>query len=568
MLEIIIILAATLLLAWPLGAYMAAVMRGDASRLDRFFGVVERPIYRVLGVNPASGMNPTQYIVALLMLSVLLLLLGLLILTTQSHLPLNPAQVPNMNWHQALHTVISFLTNTDQQHYSGQAQLSYFSQMTVIVGLQFISPIMGLAIAVATLRAFFPEAKLQQQLDAVPSLRQKWQSFNVGNFWVDCIRAAIRIFLPLSLLLSLLLSSQGVPSTLSNTVSVHTLETPSVVQALPLGPVAPMVAIKQLGSNGGGWYGPNSTVPFENPTPFSNALQSMAILLIPIAIIFMLGFFTRRKKLAVFVFSVMAVMSVISTVAALLLETHSGLSILSMEGKEQRIGVLASAFWATITTQVNNGSVNMMHDSAAPFTGVVMFANMLINAIWGGIGCGLQQFWVYLLLAVFLSGLMTGRSPELFSHKIDAAEIKLLAILILLQPLVILGFSALALSIPSITANSNPGAHGISQVIYEYTSAFANNGSGFEGLGDNTLWWDLSCSLTLLLGRFPALIIPLLIAVRLSCKRRIPTGQGSLQLETVVFGGTLIAIIVMLTLLQFMPVLVLGPITDAILLAH
>jgi len=242
--------------------------------------------------------------------------------------------------------------------------------------------------------------------------------------------------------------------------------------------------------------------------------------------------------------------------------------VLAMEGKEVRLGVESSAIWASLTTQVNNGSVNMMHDSAAPLTGLTTLANMLINAIWGGVGCGLQQFLVYLLLAVFIAGLMTGRTPELFGRKIEAPEVRLLAVLVLLQPFVVLGLTALALAVPGLAGNSNPGFHGISQVLYEYTSAFSNNGSGFEGLGDATPWWNLSASAALLLGRYPALVLPLAIAALLARKRQAPEGPGTLHIETPTFALTLIGIVVILTLLQFMPVLALGPIAEHLSLAH
>jgi K+-transporting ATPase ATPase A chain len=262
-------------------------------------------------------------------------------------------------------------------------------------------------------------------------------------------------------------------------------------------------------------------------------------------------------------------MSVASTTLMLWSEAHSAstASAALMEGKEVRIGADASALWAALTTQTSNGSVNAMHDSLAPLSGLVTLVNMLINAIWGGIGCGLQQFIVYLLLGVFLAGLMTGRTPELFGRKIEAREVQLLALLILLQPLVLLSMTALALALPQFTANSNPGFHGISQVFYEYTSAFANNGSGFEGLGDGTYWWNLTCSLVLVLGRYPALIVPLIVASRLAAKRRAPESAGSLQIETPTFALTLVAVIVILTVLQFMPALVLGPIAEHLSMA-
>jgi K+-transporting ATPase ATPase A chain len=376
----------------------------------------------------------------------------------------------------------------------------------------------------------------------------------------------VRFLLPLCLVWSLALTSQGVPATLDGGPVATPIDktTEMAEQKIPLGPVAPMVAVKQLGTNGGGWYGPNSSVPLENPTPFSNVLETLAIILIPVSIAFMVGSFTGRRKFTALVFGTMLTMSAISTGAAVWSERYSATSndIALMEGKEVRFGAAPSALWGALTTQTSNGSVNAMHDSLAPLTGLVTIGNMLVNSIWGGIGCGLQQFLVYLLLSVFLAGLMTGRTPELFGRKIEAHEVKLLAVLVLLQPLALLGFTAITLAVPSITGNSNPGFHGISQVFYEYTSAFANNGSGFEGLGDATTWWNLSATLMLLLGRYPALIIPLAIAASLARKRVAPDGVGTLQIETPTFALTLIAVVVILTLLQFMPVLVLGPVAD------
>ena len=339
---------------------------------------------------------------------------------------------------------------------------------------------------------------------------------DVGNYWADVIRPAVRFLLPLCLVWSLALTSQGVPATLQGGPVATPVDASAQMaeQKIPLGPVAPMVAIKQLGTNGGGWYGPNSAVPLENPTPFSNLLETLALILIPVSIAFMVGSFTGRRKFTALVFGTMLTMSLVSSGTAMWSESLSGTSsdIALMEGKEVRFGAAPSALWAAFTTQTSNGSVNAMHDSLAPRTGLVTISNMLVNAIWGGVGCGLQQFLVYLLLSVFLAGLMTGRTPELFGRKIEAHEVKLLAALVLLQPLALLAFTAITLAVPSITGNSNPSFHGISQVFYEYVSAFANNGSGFEGLGDATYWWNLSASLMLALGRYPALIIPLAIA--------------------------------------------------------
>lgn len=556
MAEFALVLALALLLGWPLGRYLAAVMRGAPMRGDALFLRVERPLYRLLGVDPRQGMTWGRYVRAFLLSNGLLAVLVWTVLMTQAWLPLNPDDVVNLRWDLALHTTVSFLTNTNQQHYSGQAQLSYFAQMTGVVGLQVISPMMGLALLVATLRALFGG----RQTDAAGG------TVDVGNYWADVIRPTVRVLLPLAALTALLLTQQGVPATLQPAVVVVPLDAQAGMtqQHIPLGPVAPMVAIKQLGTNGGGWYGPNSAVPLENPTPLSNAVQMLGILLLPVAVVCMLTAFTGRRRLTALVLGTMLLLSLLSAGGAIFLEQAPGAlaEATRMEGKEVRFGSQTSALWAAWTTQTSNGSVNTMHDSMAPLTGLVLLGNMLVNAVWGGIGCGMQQFLVYLLLTVFLAGLLTGRTPELWGRRVEAPEVRLLAILVLLQPLVLLGLTALTLAVPELSGHSNPGFHGLTQVFYEYTSAYANNGSGFEGLGDGTLWWNLSTTVALLLGRYPALILPLMVAARLGAKRRVPEGAGTLQVETPTFALTLIAVMVILTLLQFMPVLVLGPVAE------
>jgi potassium-transporting ATPase potassium-binding subunit len=573
MLEFILLLVIVTILAYPLGKYLACIMQNREMKIDPLFNWIEKPIYAALGTNPKQGMNVKTYSLSFVISCLVIGLVTWLLFMFQANLPLNPNHAPNMSWDLALHTMVSFLTNTNQQHYSGQSQLSYLSQMVGIVGLQIITPMMGLAMVVATLRALFsPSAQDLSAVDHQIPFGRKVQKINVGNYWADVIRPTFRFLIPLCMVWSLLLNSQGIPATFQGGPEVQVLDQSSELktQKIPLGPVAPMVAIKQLGSNGGGWYGPNSSVPLENPTPLSNFLEMIAILLIPVAMIFMLGFFTKRAKFAGFVFGSMLFMSVISATTAIWSESLSSTAtqLYAMEGKEIRFGEASSALWAAVTTQVNNGSVDMMHDSASPLTGLVALANMLINAIWGGIGCGLQQFIIYLFLAVFIAGLMTGRTPELFGRKIEAGEIKLLAVVILIQPIVILSLTSIALFFPELTGNSNPQYHAVSQVLYEYVSAFANNGSGFEGLADNTVWWNVTCVIALLLGRFPTLVIPLIIAARLAAKRQAPESKGSLKVETPTFAFTLIAIVVMLTLLQFMPVLVLGPIADHLLLVQ
>ena len=559
MTETIVILLASIALAWPLGLYLARLMRGTPMRIDVLFHWIEKPLYRVLGVDPNHSMSWRGYVLAFLISNLVLAMLTQTVFMTQAWLPLNPDNIPNLRWDTALHTMVSFLTNTNQQHYSGQAQLSYFSQMTGITGLQVITPMMGLALAVATLRALF--AKAPTAVEGSTPVR-----VTVGNYYADVVRLCLRFLLPLCLVWTLLLTWQGVPSTLDAGPQATPIDASAGMetQKIPLGPVAAMVAAKQLGANGGGWYGPNSSVPLENPTPLSNALELIGILLIPIAIIFMIGSFTGRRRFGALVFGCMLGMSLLSTFGSLWLEGHgaTAASPLLMEGKEARFGAEGTALWATLTTQVQNGSVNGMQDSMSPLTGMVSLVNMLISAIWGGIGCGLQQFLVYIMMSVFLAGLMTGRTPELFGRKLETPQVRLLAVLILLQPITLLGLTALTLAVPGLAGTSNPGFHGISQVFYEYVSAYANNGSGFEGLADNTVWWNLSCALVLALGRFPILIIPLVIASQLAAKRQAPQSAGSLQIETPTFALTLVCVIVVLTVLQFMPALVLGPVAD------
>lgn len=570
MIEILLVMTVAVALGWPIGRYMARVMRGDPVPGDRLFLPIERVILRMLGSAAQGGMTWRGYALAFLSANLALAIPVWGLFMGQGALPLNPDGVPGMSWDLALHTMVSFLTNTNQQHYSGQAQLSYLSQMAGVTGLQVITPMFGLAMLVATLRGLFGGRAAMVDEEAAPV---EGDERDVGNFWVDVVRAALRILLPLCAALALLLAWQGVPATLAGGAEATPIDASAgmAAQKIPVGPIAPMVAVKQLGTNGGGWYGPNSSVALENPTPLSNFLQTLSIVLLPIAIAFMIGPFTGRRKFGALVFGTMLLMSLASSTAALVAETAAQPSgapdALAMEGKEVRNGVLASAFWGALTTQTSNGSVNAMHDSMAPLGGAVQMTNMLINGIWGGIGCGALQFIVYLLLAVFLAGLMTGRTPELFGRKIEAPEVRWLALLILLQPLAILGFTAATLSLPGVSGHSNPGFHGISQVFYEYTSAFANNGSGFEGLADNTVWWNTTASIVLVLGRFPALLVPLIVAGLLARKRVVPESAGALRIESPTFALTLVAIVLILTVLQFLPALVLGPVSDHLMLA-
>jgi K+-transporting ATPase ATPase A chain len=565
MIELSVILALTVLLAWPLGRYLAAVLGQSSTRIDRVFAPVENALYRVLGTNPARGMTTRGYTRAFLGTNLVLGVVIYLVLLFQHLLPLNPDGIGALTWDTALHALVSFLTNTNQQHYSGQAQLSYLSQLAGLVTLQVVTPMMGLCIAAAMLRAFMGGHNA--------ATAKEGEARDVGNYYADLVRLTLRVMLPLCLIVSTFLAWQGVPSTFDGAQTATPIDAAGEMseQRIAVGPVAPMVASKQLGTNGGGWYGPNSTVPLENPTPLSNLIQTVSILLLPIAVVFMLGRFTGRRHLTPFVFAVMATLSLALLAGAVFSEQQANAAAQglaaegqNMEGKEVRFGANASALWATLTTQTSNGSVNTMHDSLNPAAGAVTLSGMIVNAIWGGIGCGMVNFFVYVLATVFLAGLMIGRTPELFGRKLETGEIRLLSLVILLQPLLVLGATAIALANPALTGISNPGFHGVSQVFYEYTSAYANNGSGFEGLGDATPWWNLSCVVLLLAGRYAALLIPLAIAGRLAVKRVAPETSSTLRIENVSFGLTLIAVIVVLTLLCFLPALVMGPIGEAL----
>lgn len=563
--EIILILAITVALAWPLGRYLALALGDGSPRLDRLFGPVERVVYRLIGVDPAKGMTWKAIARAFVGTNLVLAAVVMAIFMGQGVLPLNPDGLPGLSWDLALHTMVSFLTNTNQQHYSGQAQLSYLSQLAAITTLQVLTPAMGLAIGLAVLRGLFGGRDQATAGEGEPR--------DLGNYYVDVVRSSLRVLLPLAMAWSLLLTWQGVPNTLdgAKTVTPIDAEAGMARQVIPVGPVAPMVAIKQLGTNGGGWYGPNSAVPLENPTPLSNLFETVAILLLPMAIVLMIGRFTGRRKLSALVFGVMATFSLAFIAASVASEQQPNAAVAglaaegpNMEGKEQRFGPAASALWSTLTTQTSNGSVNAMHDSLNPVAGGVAISGMLVNAVWGGVGCGLVGFLVYLLVTVFLSGLMIGRSPEFFGRKLEVPEMRLLSVLVLLQPVLLLAATAISLANPGMAGNSNPGMHGVSQVLYEYASAFANNGSGFEGLGDATAWWNLSCVVLLLAGRYAALLIPLAVAGRLAAKRVAPVTVGTLDIETPTFAATLVAVIVLLTLLCFLPVLALGPIGEAL----
>ena len=562
--QVVLVYLLALGLAWPLGRYMAAVYSRD-TMLDRAFGWIERPLYRLAGVDPNRPMDWRDYARAILKLHAFLAVGVFALLVFQGHLPLNPDHVRGMRWDLALHTAASFLTNTDQQHYAGQTQLSYLAQMLAIVTLQVVTPATGVAALAAIVRTLLGRAEDRG--------RTTDGQVSVGNFHADLVRGIVRLLLPLAFGLALVLAWQGVPSTFHGAQTVHTLDPAASLheQHVPVGPVAPMVSIKQIATNGGGWYGANAATPLSNPTPLTNFLETVAIILLPMACVVMAGYLGRRMRLAGGILVIMMVLSVTLSGLAIGAERQpnpafAGLAAPgpNLEGKEVRIGATASALWASLTTQTSNGSVNATHDSLNPLGGLAALMGMFVNATFGGVGVGLINFLVFMLLAAFLGSLMIGRSPEFLGRPIETKEIKLISVTLLIQPLLSLGMTAAAFALPGVAHNSNPGFHGVSQVLYEYASAFANNGSGFEGLGDATTWWNLSCTVNLILGRFIPILAPLAIAAHLASKRTAPRGRGSLDVQTPTFGVLALCVIVMFALLSFLPVLVLGPIAEAL----
>lgn len=565
MTEVILMYAVPLLLAWPLGRYMAAVFTNQTNRLDRVFGPIERVLYRIGGIDPDSSMDWRAYGKALLKLNLFVGLTTFLIFSFQGWLPLNPDGMQNLNWDLSLHTMISFLANTNQQHYSGQAQLSYFSQMFGITAMQVITPMVGLAALAAIART------LLGRTDETP--RTEDGRVTVGNFYTDLFRGIVRIMLPIAFITALLLVWQGVPATFEGAQTVNTLD-PAIElqqQRVAVGPMASEVAISKLGTNGGGWYGTNTATPLEAPTPLANFIQTISLILIPLACVFMVGFMTGRRRLTTGILTIMLVFSCLFTGALVWSENQPNAAFEgivasgpNMEGKELRIGPTASAVYAGFTTQTSNGSVNSMLDSLNPLSGAVTLMDMWMNVTFGGIGVGLMNFLLFGLLAAFLGSLMIGRSPEFLGRPLETKEIKLVSIALLIQPLLILGMTALTFAFPSVVNNSNPGFHGVSQVLYEFTSAFANNGSGFEGLGDATIWYNVTTSINLLIARFIPILAPLAIAAHLAGKRVAPAGRGSLEIATPTFGVLTMGVIVMFALLSFLPMLVLGPIAEAL----
>jgi K+-transporting ATPase ATPase A chain len=555
-LGVVVLFILTVVLAIPLGRYFPNVFKGEKTWLD-FMAPVENFIYRICKINPVKSMDWKENVKASLILNLIFFLWAMTILLTQRWHPFwNPDNISSMEPTTAFNTAVSFMTNTNLQHYSGETGASYLTQLFVFCFLQFVSAATGIAAMALLFRGVIQR-----------------QASDLGNFYVLFLKSCTRILLPLAIVVAVFLVLRGTPSTFEGAAEVITMQGDTVNVAR--GPVAPMVAIKQVGTNGGGYFGPNSTHPFENPDYLTNMVENFAILIIPIALVFAFGFYIRKPKVGYAFFAAMTVVFITFASITVYLEsqgnpmiTNMGIdnSLGSMEGKEVRIGPAASAFWGVSTTSTSNGSVNSMHDSQTPLSGGIYILDMMINAIYGGVGVGFINFFVFVIIAVFISGLMVGRTPELFGKKIEAKEVKIAALVAILHPFLILTGTAIASHIqtgnPDIGWLANPSFHGFSEMLYEVTSSAANNGSGFEGLGDATPFWNILCGVCMLLGRFIPIIGPLAIAGSLASKKYIPESAGTLKVESPAFIAVLLSVIIIIAALSFFPALALGPIAE------
>ncbi len=554
---IIIMFLATVALAIPLGSYIGKVYNGNSTWADPIFNPLDKIFFKFTGINPSNEMNWKQHLAALLTINLLWFLFSMFILMNMGWLPLNPDGNPSMGADLAFNTTISFVSNTNLQHYSGESGVSYLGQMVLML-FQFISAAAGMAVCAVVFMAM--KEKTTEKL---------------GNFYNFFIKSCTRVLLPLSIVVATILLFNGTPMTFKGKQQFVSLQGDTV--NVSRGPAAAMVAIKQLGTNGGGFFGTNSAHPLENPNYFTNMVENVSIILIPIAMVFALGFILKRKRFAWMVFGVMTIGFLLLLIPTIHNEASGNHAISkigitqplgSMEGKEVRLGSAASSFWAITTTCTSNGSVNAMHDSLTPLSGMFAMLGMMVNSFYGGVGVGFLNFYIFIIIAVFISGLMVGRTPEFLGKKIEAKEMKIAAIIALLHPLLILSATALSSWLyahhPTAYAGwlNNPGNHGFSEMLYEYTSSSANNGSGFEGLGDNTPFWNISCGIVMLLSRFLPIIGPLAIAGILAKKKFVPPSAGTLQTDTGTFGIMVFAVILIIAALSFFPALALGPIAE------
>lgn len=574
MFQILITLLIFLIIIFPIGNYLYKITLNKQTCLDSIFDRFDSLIFKVLKIDK-NDMDWKQYAKTLLLVNACLVFVGYLVLRVQSFNLFNPNKIPSMEESLSFNTIISFMTNTNLQHYSGESGLSYFSQMFVITMMMFTSAATGYAACVAMIRGILGK--------------------KMGNFYVDFIKIITRFLLPASIIVGIILVSQGVPQNLNSNMIVSTIEGKN--QQIASGPVAALESIKHLGTNGGGFFGANSSTPFENPNIISNIIELLSMMILPASCIFIFGKMAydnskekainnddhksiksiNRKHILIgkegrTVFVAMSILFLIGLGICYFSESHgingatlSGISqnLGNMEGKEMRFGISQSTLFTTVTTSFTTGTVNNMHDTLTPLGGMVPLINMMMNVVFGGAGVGLMNMLIYAILAVFICGLMIGKTPEYLGKKIEGNEMKLAALSIIIHPLLILGFTALAVSVNGgVQGITNPGFHGLSQVLYEFSSSAANNGSGFEGLSDNNLFWNITCGLVMFLGRYLSIIIQLAIAGSLSKKVNVNETIGTLKTDNLTFSIIIVIVVYIFSALTFLPVLALGPIAE------
>ncbi len=581
MLQIVLTLILYLLLLIPVGNYVYRIAAGKHTFADPVMDRVDHAIYKLCGVNPERSMDWKRYAGTLVGTNLVMILLGYLILRLQSLLFLNPNGIGSMDPSLSFNTIISFMTNTNLQHYAGETGLSYLSQMLVIIFMMFVSAASGYAACIAFIRGLAGRTSDQ-----------------VGNFYSDLVRIITRVLLPFSILTGLLLVWQGVPQNFSGNIVVDTVE--GARQIIATGPVAALESIKHLGTNGGGFLGANSSTPIENPTILTNLIELWSMMLLPGACVVTFGrmvhdrrtepgtgstipqpvrhsltarFFGKEGRS---IFAAMGILFLIGLAVCfwaesqgnpLLSELGLSQSMGSMEGKEVRFGTAQSSLFTAVTASFTTGTVNNMHDTLTPLGGMVPLLHMMLNVVFGGKGVGLMNMIMYAILAVFICGLMIGRTPEYLGKKVEGREMKLVALCIIIHPLLILSFTALAVTVPAGLAGiTNPGYHGLTQVLYEYASSAANNGSGFEGLADNSFFWNITTGAVMFLGRYLPMVLQLAVAGSLMKKRFVNETTGTLHTDGIGFAVILVFVVYIFAALTFFPVLALGPIAEQLTL--
>jgi len=559
---IIVSFVLTVLLAYPLAKYIAKLYSGEKTWLD-FMKPVERLIYKLAGINSGQAMNWKDFLKAMLTINMLWLVYAFFMFLYQAHLPFNPDGNPNMTADLSFNTAISFVVNCNLQDYSGETGVTYLTQLFVITFLQFVSAATGIACLIALFNG----------------LKEKTTN-NLGNFWQIFTVTITRLLLPLCIVVAVLLAFNGTPASFDGKDTITTLQGDTV--QVSRGPAAGMIAIKHIGTNGGGWFGANSAHPLENPNYFTNMVEIIGQCLIPIAMIFALGFYIKRKKFAYVIFGVMTLGILVLMIPTVITEIHGnpliaklGVTQLTgaMEGKEVRFGPAASGYWSILTTAISTGSVNSMHDSSMALSGLMQMLAMLVNGFYGGCGVGILNYFIYIIIAVFISGLMVGRTPEFLGHKVEAREVKIAALVTLLSAFIIKGGTALAAyylvkhanidwAVKPNTWLSNPSYHGFTEILYQYTSSNANNGSGLAGLSSNNPFWNISTGFAMILGRYLPIIGPIAIIGLMANKKYVPESAGTLKVDSVTFGMMTFAVIIIVTALSYFPPLVLGPIAE------